>query len=96
MPTFVLVANGINKKQFEKATELSTKAGNKLSFVPQASNANGANTQGLTTYRPNPMPNQPSAEELFSNVRYEWNIEGAEFGAELVKILAHHHEDEKA
>ena len=87
MAQFVLVASGVTDADFEKAMEIKIRAGQKVLFVPQNSDNQGVQSQGMYSARPNPGAKQ----ELLNFVRFEWNQDGAEFGSEIVKLLAGYH-----
>jgi hypothetical protein len=84
MAQFVLVASGVTASQFEKAIEIKIESAGKVSLIPQAVNQHGAQTQSMNTTREN-----ANAEEILHVVRLEWTEAGAEFGARIVKALAH-------
>ena len=90
MAQFVLVASGVTDADFEKAMEIKIRAQQKVLFVPQNSDNQGVQSQGMYSAKPNPGAKQ----ELLNFVRFEWNQAGAEFGAEIVKVLAGHHRQE--
>ena len=90
MAQFVLVASGVTHADFEKAMEIKIRAQQKVLFIPQNSDNQGVQSQGMYSAKPNPG----AKEELLNFVRFEWNQAGAEFGAEIVKVLAGHHRQE--
>ena len=86
MAQFVLVASGVTDADFEKAMEIKILAREKVIFVPQNSNSHGVQNQGMYSAK----ASASAKEELLNLVRFEWNQAGAEFGAEIVKVLAGH------
>ena len=91
MAQFVLVTSGVTHADFEKAMEIKIRAQEKVIFIPQNSNNHGVQNQGMYSARANPS----AKEELLNLVRFEWNQAGAEFGAEIVKVLAGHHRQQE-
>jgi len=91
MAQFVLVTSGVTHADFEKAMEIKNRAQEKVTFIPQNSNNHGVQTQGMYSAKANPN----AKEELLNLVRFEWNQAGAEFGAEIVKVLAGHHRQQE-
>ena len=51
MAQFVLVANGINGSQLQKAMEVVNKSGNKLNFVPQQTTQHGVSSGSMSSHR---------------------------------------------
>jgi hypothetical protein len=87
MSQFVLVANGISSEHFEKAMEIKIRSGVRVSFIPQPSQQLGVNTQSMSSVKAN-----PAAPEILNSIRFEWDHAGEEFGAEIVRALAGHHQ----
>ncbi len=87
MPQFVFISSGVTNVQFEKAMEIKIKSDGKVSFVPQQSNSHGVGTGSMSSSK----ASQQAKEETLDSVRFEWTEAGAEFGAEIVKALAHQH-----
>ena len=85
MAQFVFVASGISNEHFEKAMEVKIKSVNAIRFVPQGHQAGGISSPGMSSVRPQ---NGPAGPDLLQNVRFEWDQDGAEFGAEIVRVLA--------
>ena len=90
MAQFVLITSGVTDADFEKAMEIKIRAQDKVIFIPQNSNNHGVENQGMYSARANPS----AKEELLNFVRFEWNQAGAEFGAEIVRVLAGHQRQE--
>jgi len=90
MAHFVLVANGISSENFEKAMEVKILAAGRISFIPQPAQQHGVNTQSMSSARAN-----PNAPEILNSVRFEWDHEGEELGAELARALAGHRQHQK-
>jgi hypothetical protein len=94
MSQFVLVAGGISNENFEKAMEVKIRSSGKITFVPQHGNQHGVTTTGMTSTKVNPQ--QPTGADVINMVRFEWNHDGEEFGAEIVRALAgHYHQREQ-
>ena len=89
MAQFVLVASGITNENFEKAMEVKIRSAGAITFVPQQSNQHGVNAAGMSSVKVNPQ--QPTSADVLNMVRFEWNHDGEEFGAEIVRVLAGHH-----
>ena len=92
MAQFVLITSGVTDADFEKAMEIKIRAQQKVVFVPQNSDNQGVQSQGMYSAKPNPG----AIQELLNLVRFEWNQDGAEFGAEIVKLLAGRRRQEEA
>ena len=90
MAQFVLITSGVTDADFEKAMEIKIRAQEKVLFVPQNSDHHGVQSLGMYSAKPNPS----AKEELLNFVRFEWNQAGAEFGAEIVRVLAGHQRQE--
>jgi hypothetical protein len=90
MAQFVLITSGVTDADFEKAMEIKIRAQEKVLFVPQNSDHHGVQSLGMYSAKPNPS----AKEELLNLVRFEWNQAGAEFGAEIVRVLAGHQRQE--
>ena len=90
MAQFVLITRGVTDADFEKAMEIKIRAQEKVLFVPQNSDHHGVQSLGMYSAKPNPS----AKEELLNFVRFEWNQAGAEFGAEIVRVLAGHQRQE--
>jgi hypothetical protein len=90
MAQFVLVTSGVTHADFEKAMEIKIRAQEKVLFIPQNANNHGVQSGSMYSVKPNPS----AREELLNLVRFEWNQTGAEFGAEIIKVLAGHHRHE--
>src|ERR1700730_1420226 len=90
MAQFVLVGNGVTNEAFEKAMEIKIHSKDKVKFVPQGSpnNQGGISVSSPAMASVKPSPN---AQEHLNSVRFEWDQEGHEFGAEIVGALAGHH-----
>jgi hypothetical protein len=88
MAQFVLVSSGIGNSQFEKSMEIMNRSDGRVRFVPQAvQNQNGVTTPGMSSHKPvDQAPDQ--AGEILNAVRFEWTESGADFGSEIVKVLA--------
>jgi hypothetical protein len=86
MAQFVFVAGGISSALFEKALEIKIESGVKVTFVPQAVNNHGVSSQSMSSAKQNPQ-----AQEILHNVRFEWDESGAPLGAEIVRVLGGHH-----
>ena len=88
MAQFVLVSSGISNSQFEKSMEIMNKSAGKVTFVPQpVQNQNGVTTPGMSSHKTNAQA--PAHEEdILNAVRFEWTESGADFGSEIVKVLA--------
>lgn len=86
MAQFVLVSSGITTAQLEKALEIKIRSGNLVSFVPQ-----GASRAVDTSVVTGPMQSYSSNnnQEMLNSVRFEWDLRGVEFGAEIIKALAY-------
>ena len=91
MAQFVLVTSGVTHADFEKAMEIKIRAQDKVIFIPQNSNNHGVENQGMYSAKGSPS----AKEELLNLVRFEWDQAGAEFGAEIVKVLAGHHRQQE-
>lgn len=90
MAQFVLVTSGVTDADFEKAMEIKIRAQEKVLFVPQNSDNHGVQSQSMYSAKANPS----AKAELLNFVRFEWNQAGAEFGAEIVRVLAGHNRQE--
>ena len=88
MPQFVFVASGISNEHFEIAMDVKIKSRDTVKFVPQGNpqHNGGVISPGMSSAK---IP--ANAPELLHNVRFEWDQNGAEFGAEIVRVLAGHH-----
>ena len=84
MAQFALVTSGVTHADFEKAMEIKIRAQDKVLFIPQNANNHGVHSEGMYSAK----PNSSAKEELLNFVRFEWDQAGAEFGAEIVKVLA--------
>jgi hypothetical protein len=91
MAQFVLITSGVTDADFEKAMEIKIRGRENVVFIPQDCNNHGVVTQGMYSAKPSPS----AKEELLNLVRFEWNQAGAEFGAEIVKVLAGHHRQQE-
>ena len=69
--------------------EIKIRSDRKVSFVPQHGSQYGVTTTGMASVAPTPQ--NPNAPEVINTVRFEWNQDGEEFGAEIVRALAGHH-----
>jgi hypothetical protein len=87
MPRFVLVVNEVPNVQFEKAFEVKNKAGDKVMFLPQGGKDQGVQSPGMVSTKLQQLQGKP-AVDVMNHVRFEWGEDGAESGAEIVKILA--------
>ena len=88
MSQFVLVASGISNENFEKAMEEKIRSGGKVMFVPQHTTQQGVTSVGMSSVKQ--TPNSLSSPDVLNMVRFEWNHDGEEFGAEIVWVLAGH------
>jgi hypothetical protein len=88
MAQFVLVSSGISNAQFEKSMEIMNRSDGKITFVPQAiRDQNGVTTPGMSSHKA--TADAPAQEgEILNTVRFEWTESGADFGSEIVKVLA--------
>jgi len=84
MAQFILVVDGISGAQLQKAMEVVNKSGDKLNLVPQASSGNQVQTPSMSSHK----ENKPNALEQYNHVRFEWNHEAAQLGAEIIQALA--------
>jgi hypothetical protein len=88
MAQFVLVSSGISNSQFEKSMEIMNRSDGKITFVPQAiQNQNGVTTPGMSSHKTTAEA-PAKEEEILNAVRFEWTESGADFGSEIVKVLA--------
>jgi hypothetical protein len=87
MANFVFVASGVSNERFEKAMEVKIKAGDLVKFLPQGhpQNQGGITSPGMTSSK---LQTQPNGPDVLTNVRFEWDQAGAEFGAEIALVLA--------
>ena len=88
MSVFVLVVNDVSTTNFEKAIEVQIRSAGKIKFIPQGYGQPGS--QGANGVANGPMQAHPQSG-LLSNVRFEWDQSGFEFGSDIVKALAGHH-----
>ena len=84
MAQFILVATGVSGSQFQKAMEVVNKSKGKLSLVPQQTANHGITSPGMSSTR----PNNPGTEETYQNIRFEWQHDAADLGAEVIQALA--------
>jgi hypothetical protein len=93
MAQFVFVANGISNEHFETAMEVKIKSGSAVRFVPQGSQGHGAgvNSPGMSSVK----SQNGSGPDQLQNVRFEWDLNGAGFGAEIVRVLAGHRHNQE-
>jgi hypothetical protein len=93
MAQFVFVASSISNEDFEMAMEAKTRSGSAVKFVPQGqTQISGVASPGMSAAK----PQNSTGVEVLHNVRFEWDQNGAEFGAEIVRVLAgHHHKQEQ-
>ena len=80
MAQFVLVANDVSNSDLEKALVIQTQAAPKVVFVPQQVDAFGVRSPGMASI---------GNTQLLNGVRFQWADDGAEFGAQIMKALAH-------
>ena len=92
MAQFILVANGVTNENFEKAMEVKIRSGAKITFVPQHSQQHGVTSSGMSSTKGG---SQQATADLLNTIRFEWNRDGEEFGAELVRVLAGHRKEEE-
>jgi hypothetical protein len=85
MPNFVFVASGISNERFEKSMEVKIKSGDAVKFVPQG---NQQHNGGIVSPGMSSAKAAATTPEVLNNVRFEWDQAGAEFGAEIVLVLA--------
>ena len=93
MAQFVFVASSISNEDFEMAMEAKTRSGSAVKFVPQGqTQISGVASPGMSAAK----PQNSTGVEVLHNVRFEWDQNGAEFGAEIVRVMAgHHHKQEQ-
>ena len=83
MAHFILIANQITQKDFEKTLEIANKSGAKVEFVPQGGNRVGVNSSAMHS-----VELKDKEEPGLSSVRFEWAEDGANFGAKIVTLFA--------
>lgn len=83
MAQFTLVASEVSGPNFQKAMDVVNKSGGRLVFVPQQTSQHGIQTQSMSSGKAN-----PNAQETYQNIRFEWQHDAADLGAELTKALA--------
>jgi hypothetical protein len=77
---FILVSNGINGIQFQKAMEVVNKSGGKISLIPQNSQSGSVNSPGMSS-------NKAGNTEIYNQVRFEWDHTSTDLAIELLTAL---------
>ena len=95
MKQFTLAVQQVTTEELEKVLAIQAKSKNAVRWTPQQTNANNVTVPALTSQFVNvTVNNKQEQQQIYSNLRLDWDENGATFAREILDIFTPHHAKE--